>query len=125
MKTIEKGKELKLQELQKDIEKIELKIKNIYKLTIKQIINEYGGDGIFDDETRTIEKFLFRKGYITEEYRDYITLFVPGNLTKQDNEFIFAVKTGESLPYDYKLDNIENILKKLNENDFKTIRMDI
>ncbi len=120
MKTIEKGKELKLQELQKDIEKIELKIKNIYKLTIKQIINEYGGDGIFDDETRTIEKFLFRKGYITEEYRDYITLFIPGNLTKQDNEFIFAVKTGESLPYDYKLDNIENILKKLNENDFET-----
>lgn len=120
MKTIEKGKEFKLQELQKDIEKIELKIKKIYKLTIKQIINEYGGDGIFDDETRTIEKFLFRKGYITEEYRDYITLFVPGNLTKQDNEFIFAVKTGESLPYDYKLDNIENILKKLNENDFET-----
>ena len=120
MKTIEKGKELTLQELQGNIEEIELKIKKINKLNIKQIINEYGGDGIFDDKSNSIEKFLFRKGYITEEYKDYITLFVPGNLTKQDNEFVFAVKTGEWLPYDYKLNNIENVLKKLNENDFET-----
>lgn len=120
MKTIEKGKEFKLQELQNDIEEIEQKIKNINKLTIKQIINEYGGEGIFDDKSKPIEKFLFRKGYITEEYKDYITLFVPGNLTKEDIEFVFAVKTGESLPYDYKLENIDNILKKLNENDFET-----
>lgn len=120
MKTIEKGKELKLQDLQNDIEKIEQKIKNIHKLTIKQIINEYGGNGIFDNNSKPIEKFLFRKGYITEEYKDYITLFVPGNLTKEDIEFVFAVKTGENLPYDYKLENIDNILKKLNENDFDT-----
>lgn len=117
---IEKGRDIKLKELQDELEEINFKISNIKKLTIKQLIKQYGTEDIYDKNTKSIERFLITKGYITEEYKDYITLFVPGNLTKEDNEFVFAVKTGESLPYDYKLDNIENIFKKLNENDFET-----
>lgn len=120
-KNIEKGKEVKLEELQNAIEEIDLKIRNIEKLTIKQLISQYGTEDIYGKNTKSIEKFLITKGYITEEYKDYITLFVPGNLSKEDNEFFFAVKTGETLPYDYKLNNIKNIMKKLNESDFEEI----
>lgn len=120
-KNIEKGKEVKLEELQNEIEEIDSKIRNIKKLTIKQLISQYGTEGIYNENTEPIEKFLITKGYITEEYKDYITLFVSGNLSKEDNEFFFAVKTGEILPYDYKLDNIKNIMKKLNESDFEEI----
>lgn len=120
-KKIEKGKELKLEELQNEVEEIDSKIRDISKLTIKQLISQYGMEDIYNKNTKSIEKFLITKGYITEEYKDYITLFVPGNLTKEDNEFVFAVKTGEILPYEYKLKNIKNVLKKLNESDFETI----
>lgn len=120
-KDIEKGKDLKLEELQNEIEEIDSKIRNIKKLTIKQLISQYGTEDIYGKNTKSIEKFLITKGYITEEYKNYITLFVPGNLSKEDNEFFFAVKTGEILPYDYKLNNIKNIMKKLNESDFEEI----
>ena len=118
--TLEKGKELKVKEVQKKIEELDKKIKIINNLTIKELIKDYGSESIFDKNTKNIEKFLITKGYITEEYKDYITLFVPGNLTKDDNDFVFAVKTGEILPYQYMLNNLENILKKLNESDFET-----
>lgn len=117
---MEKGKEIRLKELQDEIEEIDSQIININRLTVKQLINRYGINDIFNENINYIEKFLITKGYITEEYKDYITLFIPGNLTKEDNDFVFAVKTGEILPYNYKLNNIKNILKKLNENDFET-----
>lgn len=119
MENIEKGKDKILTELQNEIEEIEQKIENISKLSLKQLANKYDISSLFDN-TKLIEKVFISKGYITEEYRDYITLFVAGNLTKEDNEFVFAVKTGEKLSYDFKLENIENILKKLNENDYET-----
>lgn len=119
-KKIEKGRDIKLKELQEELEELNSKISNIKKLSIEQLVKQYGTEDIYDKNTKPIEKFLIAKGYVTEEYKDYITLFVPGNLTKEDNEFVFAVKTGECLPYEYKLNNIENILKKLNENDFDT-----
>lgn len=115
---IEKGKQIRLMELQKEIEKIDSEILNINKLSLKKLVNKYNLTTIFDN-AELIEKFFITKGYITEEYRDYITLFVPGNLTKEDNEFVCAVKTGEQLPYDFKLTNIENILKRLNESDYE------
>ena len=119
LENIEKGKDTVLSELQNEIEEIEQKIENINKLSLKQLASKYDTSSLFDN-TNLIEKVFISKGYITEEYRDYITLFVPGNLTKEDNEFVFAVKTGEKLSYDFKLEKIENILKKLNENDYET-----
>ena len=118
LENIEKGKDVKLAELQEEIEKIEKEIENIRKLSLKQLCNKYDTASLFD--AKLVEKVFISKGYITEEYKDYITLFVPGNLTKEDNEFVFSVKTGEKLSYDFKLENIENILKKLNENDYET-----
>lgn len=116
---IDKGKTLRLIEVQKKIEKFDVEIQNISKLSLKQIINKYNLSTIFDN-SNLVEKVFITKGYITEDYKDYITLFVPGNLTKEDNEFVFAIKTGEKLPYDFKLEKIENILKKLDENDYET-----
>ena len=115
---IEKGKDVKLQNLQSEIEKIDERIKHINKLSLKQLINEYDLSDIFDESNLT-EKVFITKGYITEEYKNYITMFLPGNLTNEDYEFVSAVKLGEQLKYDYKLEKIENVLKKLNEGDYE------
>ena len=88
-------------------------------MKIKQLIDTYGEKEIFDEETKNVEKFLIRKGYITEEYMDYITIFISGDLTKKDNEFVSAVKMGEKLPYDYELKKFANIIKKLGTDDFE------
>jgi hypothetical protein len=88
-------------------------------MPLRQLSKKYDLSEIFEN-TKIIEKIFISKGYITEEYKDYITLFVPGNLTKEDNEFIFAVRSDEKLPYDFKLKKIENIVKKLNVNDYET-----
>lgn len=118
-KNIEKGKESKLKEIQDEIDNLNEKIKNVEKLKIKQLIDTYGEKEIFDEKTKNVEKFLIRKGYITEEYMDYITIFISGDLTKKDNEFVSAVKMGEKLPYDYELEKIANIIKKLGTDDWE------
>lgn len=115
---IEKGKNIKLQELQTDIENIENEIKDVNKMTLKKLSKKYNIDSIFEN-SNIVEKVFINKGYITEEYKEYITLFIPGNLTREDNEFICAVKIGEELEYEFKLKNIEHILKRLNESDYE------
>lgn len=117
---IENGRDTKLEELQIEIDKIDRQIQNIKKLSLKQLINKYDTTSIFTNIDIT-ERFFISKGYITEEYREYTTLFVEGNLTKSDYEFICAVKIEESLPYDFKLENIDYILKRLKDEDYETI----
>lgn len=117
-KNIERGKDEKIKEIQVEIEKLNSEIQNISKLSLKQLLSKYDMEYIFE-ESSFEEKLFITKGYITEEYKNYITLFMPGNLTKEDNEFVSAVKTGEILPFDFKLTNVDNVLKRLNEGDFE------
>lgn len=117
-KNLEKGKDIRLSEIQSEIEKKDSEIINIRNLTMKELINKYKVDFIFEN-SNIMEKVFIIKGYITENYRDYITLFIPGNLSKKDKEFLFAITTGEKLQYTFKLEKLENIVKELNENDYE------
>lgn len=61
---------------------------------------------------------LVRNGYIAEDYIDYISLFHEENITRNDHQFIIGTKNLVEYNYDYKLNNVEKVIDKINPDDF-------
>ena len=62
---------------------------------------------------------LITQGYINENYIDYISLFHEGTITKKDKEFEVRVKSIEEPDFNYKLEKVEGVVKKIGEKYFE------
>ena len=62
---------------------------------------------------------LIMQGYINENYIDYISLFHEGTITKKDKEFEVRVKSIEEPDFNYKLEKVEGVVKKIGEKYFE------
>lgn len=58
-------------------------------------------------------KFLILNGYLDETYCDYMTYFRPYSLKSNDKKFVQHVLERRSLPYEYKLENLGEIVNSL------------
>lgn len=67
-------------------------------------------------------KIVLRAGYINENYWEYISVFYPGSLTYEDKQFVLDVFAGRSNSYDYHLNLMENVLKKITNESTKYLR---
>ena len=56
--------------------------------------------------------FLFR-GYITEDYYDYISYFYPGFISENDRKLMLEMKLNQIPAFDRQIDHIENFMHKL------------
>lgn len=105
--------------LQNKIEKLEEEKDSLNKVTFKELINEDNLDIITAIKNKKLINIMLRNGYIDEEYFDYISVFHEGSITKNDHEFLLNVKTQTKTVFDYKLNNIENLLNKISISDFE------
>ena len=62
---------------------------------------------------------LITQGYINENYIDYISLFHEETITKKDKEFEVRVKSIEEPEFNYKLEKVEGVVKKIGEKYFE------
>lgn len=62
---------------------------------------------------------LIRKGYIAEDYLNYISYFYPGSITEKDHWFLMNVRNEWDGEFDYKLDEVDNVIKKISESEFE------
>jgi len=62
---------------------------------------------------------LLRNGYINEDYLDYVSIFYEGSLSKSDHQFLINVKTKVASEFDFKLDKISNLIRKIDPLDFE------
>lgn len=65
---------------------------------------------------------VLREGYINENYWEYISVFYPGSLTYEDKQFVLDVFAGRSNPYDYHINLVENVLKKITKESTKYLK---
>lgn len=65
-------------------------------------------------------QILLKKGFISEDYSNYISLFHEKSITQADYKFILSVKKSEPLQFDFQLEKIEKIIDRLEERDFKS-----
>jgi hypothetical protein len=68
---------------------------------------------------KTLMRSLLINGYIDEDYDDYISLFHAVLITHNDHKFEKSIKSDNSLPFDYELTKIENLLKRIPDKYFK------
>ncbi|MBF4507323.1 hypothetical protein IRZ83_11625 [Flavobacterium sp. JLP] len=145
---IENKKNDKINEIKKEIERLEnekqilrtQKIKDIvsdeyfqkcldamqYKKSINSKETIDGKEIIITSEIIVFPKvnnydlinFLIRYGHIDESYSHYISYFYPGTITKEDNDFLKSFTNNKPLPYDFTLQEIDNLFPDILESDF-------
>ena len=62
---------------------------------------------------------LITQGYINENYIDYISLFHEGTISQKDKAFEVRVKSIEEPEFNYKLEKVEGVVKKIGEKYFE------
>lgn len=63
---------------------------------------------------------FIRRGYLDEDYYDYISYFYEGMVSLADRELLLSMKIEEGQPYDYHIDKIENFVKELKDYMFES-----
>ena len=131
----EERKELIQNKQNDEVKRIKDKIKKLQQQ--KKAIKNWSLKEIFKEEVVDINDYiplrteqegsivnrllrnLIMQGYINENYIDYISLFHEGTITKKDKEFEVRVKSIEEPDFNYKLEKVEGVVKKIGEKYFE------
>lgn len=60
-----------------------------------------------------LEDVFLRRGYIDEEYYDYISYFYEGMVSLSDRDLLLKIKQDMQQPYEFHIDKVENFVKEL------------
>ena len=58
-------------------------------------------------------EYLVQKGYIDENFYDYISYFYDNFVDAHDWDFVLDLKLGKTHPYDYHINNVESCLEEI------------
>ncbi|MBR2937421.1 MAG: hypothetical protein IKB80_02870 [Oscillospiraceae bacterium] len=123
------------------IEKLNLEVHQLSTLSLQKLIHKFGSETIFFEEKETtgeeskelkeipagekilankLLEFLLRKGYINEEYANYINYFKGNSLTIADINFIMSIKTQKPKDFSYSLstEKLDQLIAKLQVHEF-------
>lgn len=88
----------------------------IQSFTLKSLIGKYKqgeSDTYKNTELSEMMDVFIRRGFIDEEYYDYISYFYEGMVSLGDRELLLSIKRDISKDYTYHIDKIENFVKEL------------
>lgn len=116
IKTTEKD----FQKEEKELKKEELKIQSL-KLNV--LIKKYnlGNTELYRNmHLSPLMDVFIRRGYIDEDYYDYISYFYPGMVSLADRDLLLSMKREIKQSYTYHIDKIENFVKELKDYMFES-----
>lgn len=101
-------------------QELNLKIEeeNIRSRTLGELLNVYdvrSHQSYIDLRLPPLVDFFIQRGYIDENYHDYISHFYPEMISNSDREFLLNLRLGHPLPYNYRLDKVGNVRRELQE----------
>ncbi|MFY0715224.1 hypothetical protein J1D01_16295 [Seonamhaeicola sp. NFXS20] len=104
-----------------EIKKLKEEKGEVQNYTLKQLFEEINLMDILGSESSKdkLTIFLLRNGYIDENYYDYISYFHGISMTRSDNEFMQSVKSQIPNSFNYRLEKVEAIVKRLDTEYFK------
>ena len=100
---------------QEKIKAKSLRLKDLIKKDKLGETDEYKSFGL----TPMMNVFV-RRGYLDEDYYDYISYFYEGMVSLADRELLLSMKIEERQPYEYHIDKIENFVKELKDYMFES-----
>ena len=95
----------------------------IRSLPIKKLLSDYhvGASDVYKNiGLSPMQDVFIRRGFIDEEYYDYISYFYEGMMTSSDRELLLSIKREIPMQYDYHIDKIENFVKELKDYMFES-----
>lgn len=95
---------------------VEIRKEDIRSQTLSQIMNtvDYGSIEAYTKlEVPRLIEFLVVKGYIDENYYDYISYFYANFIDVHDWNFVLDLKLNKTHPYDYHINNVEACLDEI------------
>lgn len=120
-KAIKEVGERKLENLQAELEKLRERQHKLSGMSIVELLKVYPANEVFSENVKAnkLLVFLLRRGYIDEKYANYINYFKGTSITKDDMNFILAVKNQTPLDFDYHLTKIPMVVERLQEYEFE------
>lgn len=106
--------------LQNELRELNKQKRDIAKQTLNHILDNDNGlkfNDIVSNNKLLI--FFLRRGYIDEKYANYINYFKGNSITKDDMNFILAVKNREPKSFDYSLTKTEMVIQRLQDYEFE------
>ena len=101
---------------------IDIRKEDIRSQALSQIMNTVDYDSI-EAYTRLdvppLIEFLMVKGYIDENYYDYISYFYANFIDAHDWNFVLDLKLNKTHPYDYHIDNVEACLDEIPQSVYR------
>ena len=110
-----------LEHLQAELEKFRERQHKLSGMSIVELLKVYPTNEVFSANVKAnkLLVFLLRRGYIDEKYASYINYFKGTSITKDDMNFILAVKNQTPLDFDYHLTKIPMVVERLQEYEFE------
>lgn len=104
-----------LEKLKQEIRVLESSIETYKQSTIYELLTHGDFKVTNKKESRQFDFVLLalQNDYINENYWEYTSVFHEGSITNSDQTFILNVKLHRKTDYDYKLQQVENVFRKL------------
>lgn len=95
---------------------IEIKKEDIRSQILSQLMSSIDYNSMEEYKALNVPRlieYLVLKGYLDENYYDYISYFYANFINAHDWNFVLDVKLGKGHPYDYHIDNVEACLTEI------------
>lgn len=112
------------EELRKEIENNEENIMNLRSYSLMTLLDKYGAENILSENVRAnkILVFMLKRGFINENYADYINYFHPNSITEGEMNYIRGIRMEESVgDFEYPIKNVERVCEKIEDYEFKQV----
>lgn len=119
---IEKKYQDSIEESQRRIIELRIKIKNIRTSKFNHLLrnNISQISDILDDLGRggDLARFLLLEGHLDDTYYQYTSLFHSGRLSRSDNNFLRHIRSFVTPDPDFPIDNAKEVIVNMREEDF-------
>ena len=109
-----------LEEFPHEIKQEQIQIDNeerrIKSLRLREFFRLYDMEqckAFTDINLEPLQNIFLRRGYIDEDYYDYISYFYPDMITQNDRDLLLAMKQSQSIDYKLNIEKVENFAKKI------------
>jgi len=110
-----------LEQLQNQLSALTRQLHILKTRSFRRLLTENKSSiNFFDDDfaENQLLVYLVRNGYIDEMYESFISYFYEKSLTSSDMEFLKHARNLEPQPFGYELNNLEELLYRLEAEDF-------
>ena len=103
-------------DIEQTLADLELQEEEINNYTLQELLMKFNIDTTEEYKALNLvpmEEMFLRRGYISEDYYDYISYFHAGMITENDRQLLLEMKLDKKPSYSRKIDKIDNFMDKL------------